>query len=208
MVLFFSEGVDVSALDPSHMYIFPNDTSQLESESIKNVSLGCSAADRGRDRSYREVLIRLDEPCETTQYNASSIVNVSESELTTSSGANGGSSSMNSTGMTTTTITSTTASSSSPSSADPSSTSAENSTSAFYYVGGYASDWDMLVDLGVFPSGSEIQQQGWRAGHTFQINATSAMVTDLSSSRNALVAVQKLSESFPGEHRTHSPTVQ
>lgn len=172
LILFFSEGVDVSSLDPSEIYIFNNVTSLLEFETARNVSLGCSVVKRGRGGSYREVAVWLDELCEKN--------NTASASLDSSSGGNV----------------------SSVNSADSNSTLSSSLSGSFsssandLYDNGYASDWAMLVDLGVVLAGRE-QQRPPR--YLFKLNATFATVTDLSSAKNPLVTVENLRESFPGE---------
>lgn len=67
--------------------------------------------------------------------------------------------------------------------------------------GFYASDWDLLVELGVVVESSDGYDDGDRgdvAGGVM-VNATSALVTDFSSTANALIPAENLEESFSSE---------
>lgn len=142
LVLFFSEGVVFSSFETTALSLFQ------ENGTLKNASLGCSTATRGRGNSWREIVLHLDEPCTTS--NASSW------------GLND--------------------------------TSSSDGNVSLAYVGGYPSDWDKLVEVGVLPA-----EAGGATDGGVVLNATSEFVTDLSAAANALVAVTSLKEHSPGE---------
>lgn len=79
-----------------------------------------------------------------------------------------------------------------------------NETSAVAFVGGYSSDWSMLVASGILvedddDDGDDEDDRGGAAeGAYLFLNATSDFVTDLSAAANPLVAVENLPQSFPG----------
>lgn len=141
LVLFFSEGVALSEIETTALSL------SHDNGTLKNASLACSAAARGRGNSWREIVLRLDEPCATSN--------------TSSWGLND-------------------------------TTSDANVSLA--YIGGYPSDWDKLVEVGVLPG-----EAGGATGAGVVLNATSEFVTDLSVAANTLVAVTNLKEYFPGE---------
>lgn len=140
LVLFFSEGVAFSAFEAAALSL------SYDNGTVKNASLRCSAAARGRGDSWREIVLHLDEPCATS--------NVSSwGRNDTSSGGN----------------------------------------VSLAYVGGYPSDWDKLVEVGVLSA-----EAGGATDGIF-LNATSEFVTDLSAAAHALIEVTNLKEDFPGE---------
>lgn len=76
-----------------------------------------------------------------------------------------------------------------------------NTTTAEAFVGGYPSDWSMLVAAGVLLEDDDAGGAGIRSATnnvSLVLNATSSFVTDLSAAANPLVAVVDLEESFPG----------
>lgn len=148
LVLFFSEGVSFSFFEPSALSL------AYDNGIRKNASLSCSSAAHGRQDSWREVVLQLDEPC------AATIVN-------TSLGAN--------------------------------ETSSDGTDITYQYVGGYSSDWNMLVQVGLLQGVEEDETRDTSATGGLLLNATSKLATDLSAAANALVAVVNLEESFPGE---------
>lgn len=170
LVLIFSEGVRVSALDSSELLIFASRTPRLESEIVRSVPTECSTAARGRGGSYREIVLRLHQPCDQGNRTVDSAEAADGIEYFEDS----------------TVIPS--------SSIYP--VSAVSSTDGVS-SGGYPSGWDLLMDLGVFPS--EDEEVNHRSTIFFKINATSAFVADLSSAQNALTVVENLGESFPGK---------
>lgn len=61
IVLFFSEGIALSAFEPSALVLFHTDGTLFN-----NASLNCSSPRRGRDDSWREIVLQLDAPCPMT----------------------------------------------------------------------------------------------------------------------------------------------
>lgn len=59
-MLFFSEGVAYSEADPSALSLTYIDD---ENGVRRNASLDCSSVTSGRDGSWREIVLQLDEPC-------------------------------------------------------------------------------------------------------------------------------------------------
>ncbi|CBN76475.1 conserved unknown protein [Ectocarpus siliculosus] len=76
-----------------------------------------------------------------------------------------------------------------------------NTTTAEAFVGGYPSDWSMLVAAGVLleddDAGGAAIRSATNNNVSLVLNATSSFVTDLSAAANPLVAVVDLEESFP-----------
>ncbi|CAM9354016.1 unnamed protein product [Ectocarpus sp. 6 AP-2014] len=76
-----------------------------------------------------------------------------------------------------------------------------NTTTVEAFVGGYPSDWSMLVAAGVLLEGDDAGGAAIRSATNNNVslilNATSSFVTDLSAAANPLVAVVDLEESFP-----------
>lgn len=142
LVLFFSEGVAFSSFETTALSL------SHDNGTLKNASLGCSIAARGRGNSWREIVLHLDEPCATSNASSSGLDDTSSSDGNVS----------------------------------------------LAYVGGYPSDWDKLVEVGVLPAEAEGATDGGVV-----LNATSEFVTDLSAAANALVAVTNLKEYSPGE---------
>lgn len=66
LFLSFSEGVALSAINFSALFLSYDDGTQF------NASLNCSSAKHGRAQSWREIVLRLDEPCLILHINASS----------------------------------------------------------------------------------------------------------------------------------------
>lgn len=179
LALFFSEGVAaLSALQPSALSL----SLAYKDTRISSAKLLCSSAELGRRRgssssaSRREILLRLDEPCATVN--------------TTSSSSNATSSNA------------TTAHSASDLTDDPSLEDRTNATAVTAgFVGGYSSDWSKLVAAGVLleddGGGSALRNE--TEGVSLFLNVTPEFVTDLSALANPVVAVENLTESFPGK---------
>lgn len=147
LVLFFSEGVAYSSLKQSELSLFYDDGS------FRNATLSCASAARGREGSWREIVLTLDEPCATVTTNAT----LSNGNRTSSGG-----------------------------------------NASFAFVGGFASDWDMLVQVGLVQDVGGDESYSEETGQV-RLRATSAFVTDLSAAANALIAVAALEESPPGD---------
>ncbi|CAM9115801.1 unnamed protein product [Ascophyllum nodosum] len=79
LALFFSEGVNLSTFDPSALSL-----SYVDWAYFSNASLSCSSPRRGRDGSWREIVLHLDTPCPRTTISSVMYNNLSSSENNTS----------------------------------------------------------------------------------------------------------------------------
>lgn len=170
----------MSALSPSALslsLVYYSDSQDDGLPTILSASLLCSSAELGRRQgssrsaSRREMLLRLDEPCAAVADAANSSSNATSTETAGDL-------------------------------ADEASVQdGINATMAEAFVGGYPSDWSKLVAEGVpledDDGGSALRRE--TEGMFLFLNATSDFVTDLSALANPLVAVDNLTESFPGE---------
>lgn len=171
LVLFFSEGVDyLSAMKPSALslsLVYSDSDAGLSTTS--SASLLCSSAELGRRQgssrsaSRREIVLRLDEPCDAVDA-------VNSSSSATSAGTAGD-------------------------------LTGEDGTNVTVFVGGYPSDWSKLVAEGALldddDGGLSLRRATERV--SLFLDATSEFVADFAALPNPLVAVEDLTESFPGK---------